>query len=128
MTEEQKAIQEILEKLIKELPTLLEKVEKEDRERQEKYRNIFKGFLKFFKKEVEEMPEDFRKKFKEDKCLASMRKYLLKDDTAIYEIRFRRYGYDIIVSAPTITEVKQKFIEEVKRTSNSSFFCGGNYG
>ena len=51
--------------------------------------------LKFTNKEINQMPKAFRKEFRVDGCTARIRKKPSGKSGYIYEIRYRRNGYDI---------------------------------
>ena len=72
------------------------------------------GFLKFTQQEISKMPKTFRKEFRAEGCTAHVRKRCDARYRCSYEIRYRRNGYNISVSAPTIEEAKEKFIKKLK--------------
>ena len=54
--------------------------------------------FKFTNKEINQMPKTFRKEFRADGCTAHIRKKQSGKNGYIYEIRYRRNGYDISAS------------------------------
>lgn len=72
------------------------------------------GFLKFTEKEISKMPKTFRKEFRTQGCTAHIRKRTDGRYVCSYEIRYRRNGYNISVSAKTIEQAKIRFIEALK--------------
>ena len=55
--------------------------------------------LKFTEKEISIMPKTFRKEFRTQGCTARIRKRQSGKNTWNYEIRYRRNGYNVCVSA-----------------------------
>ena len=86
----------------------------ENRERQPKYC----GHLKFNDKEISKMPKNFRKEFRIQGCTAHVRKRCDGRYSCSYEIRYRRNGYSISVSAKTIEEAKTKFLQRLNAIEN----------
>ena len=76
--------------------------------------NVFYEPLKFTDKEISKMPKTFRKEFRVDGCTAHIRKRCDGRYRCSYEIRYRRNGYNVSVSAPTLQEAKEKFIAKLK--------------
>ena len=74
------------------------------------------GFLKFTEKEISKMPKTFRKEFRTQACPAHIRKRTDGRYVCSYEIRYRRNGYNISVSAKTVEQAKIRFIEALKTT------------
>ena len=74
------------------------------------------GFLKFTEKEISKMPQTFRKEFRTQGCTAHIRKRTDGRYVCSYEIRYRRNGYNISVSAKTVEQAKIRFIEALKTT------------
>ena len=74
------------------------------------------GFLKFTEKEISKMPKTFRKEFRTQGCTAHIRKRTDGRYVCSYEIRYRRNGYNISVSAKTVEQAKIRFIEALKTT------------
>ena len=69
--------------------------------------------LKFSEKEISSMPKTFRKEFRTQGCLTHVRKRKSGKHSWNYEIRYRRNGYNIAVSANNLEEAKKKFIEKL---------------
>lgn len=70
--------------------------------------------LIFTTKELSDMPKSFRKEFRTDGCTAHIRRRADGPHRCSYEIRYRRNGYSISVSAKTLEEAKAKFIDKLK--------------
>ena len=76
------------------------------------------AFLRFGEKEILKMPKTFRKEFRTQGCTARVRKRRSGKSHWNYEIRYRRNGYNIAVSANNLEDAKNKFIaklEEVEK-------------
>lgn len=71
------------------------------------------GILKFNRDEIAKMPKAFRKEFCAQGCLARIQKSMDERYSPIYEIRYRRNGYNKSVSATTLDEAKKRFIENI---------------
>lgn len=80
------------------------------------------GFLKFNNTEILKMPKTFRKEFRTQGCTAHVRKRKSGKHTYNYEIRYRRNGYNIEVSANNIEEAKRKFIEKLNAADKLDLF------
>ncbi len=80
--------------------------------------------LKFTNKEINQMPKTFRKEFRVDGCTARIRKKPSGKSGYIYEIRYRRNGYDIGVSNKVLEEAKRLFIEALKTAKISKKITG----
>lgn len=79
-------------------------------------------FLKFFREEVAELRQPFRKLFKKCGCTVGLRKYFIAGADGVkieYEARFKRFGLNIVVRSENLTELKKEFI----KAANSA--CGG---
>ena len=72
------------------------------------------GFLKFTPKEILKMPQRFRKHFRAEGCTVFYRIRKRGKRSFSYEARYRRHGYDISRSAPTLELLKERFIEALK--------------
>lgn len=68
-----------------------------------------RGVLKFSKKEILQMPTNYRNVFATNDMIVH---YRLRKD-GVYEARFHRQGIDIEVSSKDLTKLKQKFIERL---------------
>ena len=73
-----------------------------------------KDKIVFNKKDIDKMPSQFKKIFRTDGYTARIYKRKTSLHGISYDIRFRREGYNINVTARTIEEVKNKFIEALK--------------
>lgn len=71
------------------------------------------GSVRFTQKEISKMPKTFKKEFRTDGCTAHVRKRRSGKHNWNYEIRYRRNGYDIQVSANSLDEAKRKFIDRL---------------
>ena len=74
-----------------------------------------RGVLKFTRKEILQMPTNYRNVFATNDMIVH---YRLRKD-GVYEARFHRNGIDIEVSSKDLTKLKQKFIEKL----NNKDFC-----
>ena len=70
--------------------------------------------FKFTNKEINQMPKTFRKEFRADGCTARIRKKPSGKNGYLYEIRYRRNGYNISASNKNLEEAKRLFIEQLK--------------
>lgn len=68
-----------------------------------------RGVLKFSKKEILQMPTQFKNIFAANDLIVH---YRLRKD-GVYEARFHRQGIDIEVSSKDLTKLKQKFIDKL---------------
>ena len=80
--------------------------------------------FKFTNKEINQMPKTFRKEFRADGCTARIRKKQSGKNGYIYEIRYRRNGYDISASNKNLEEAKRLFIEQLKTAKVSKKITG----
>lgn len=71
------------------------------------------GFLEFTEKEILKMPKTFRKEFRTQGCTARVRRRKSGKHSWNYEIRYRRNGYCVEVSANNLEVAKKKFIEKL---------------
>lgn len=79
----------------------------------------YTGFLKFNKEEVSKMPTNFKRFFRAEGCTVYYRKRVRGKKSCSYEARYRRHGYNISVSAPTLNIVKERFIEAIKAAAEN---------
>lgn len=70
--------------------------------------------LKFTDKEISKMPKTFKKEFRVEGCTAHIRKRCDGKYICSYEIRYRRNGHNISVSARTIEKAKERFIKKLQ--------------
>ncbi len=75
-----------------------------------------RGVLKFTKKEISQMPIQFRNVFAANDLIVH---YRLRKD-GVYEARFHRQGIDIEVSSKDLTKLKQKFIDKLNHKDEKS--------
>lgn len=68
-------------------------------------------FLEFTRKEILKMPKTFRRYFRAEREVIFYRKRVRGIRSCSYEARYRRHGYNISVSAPTLEALKKRFIE-----------------
>ncbi len=79
----------------------------------EEEKNYKLYFLHFFRNEVSELQQPFRRLFKKYGCTVGLRKYFIAGADGVkieYEARFIRFGYHIVCRADNIAELKRKFI------------------
>ena len=69
--------------------------------------------LKFTKKEIDSMPQHFRKEFRAEGCTVRVRKRKISKNAYSYEIRYRRNGYNICVTNKNLETVKKMFLEKL---------------
>ena len=74
-----------------------------------------RGMLKFSKKEILQMPTNYRNVFATNDMIVH---YRLRKD-GVYEARFHRQGIEIEVSSKDLTKLKQKFIEKLNNYDGS---------
>ena len=78
------------------------------------------GFVKFTKKEIEQMPEQFKKCIViDDKMVGYRITY-----QGYYQIRYRRDGYDIEVAAKDLETAKNRFLKRLAAESKRSSLQG----
>ncbi len=75
--------------------------------------------LKFSEKEISIMPKTFRKEFRTQGCTARIRKRKSGKNTWNYEIRYRRNGYNVCVSANELQKAKEKFIAKLSEVEKA---------
>ncbi len=75
-----------------------------------------RGKLKFTKKEISQMPTQFKNIFAANDLIVH---YRLRKD-GVYEARFHRQGIDIEVSSKDLTKLKQKFIDKLNHKDEKS--------
>lgn len=73
------------------------------------------GFLKFTDKEILKMNKSFSKTFIANGRIVHYRIRVRGKNSCSYEIRYRRDGYNLSVSATDLKTAKQRFIEAVNR-------------
>ena len=70
--------------------------------------------IKFTKEEVANMAKSFKKEFIANGLVARIIKRQSGKRTFVYEIRYRRNGYNISASSTDLKEAKRKFLEMTK--------------
>lgn len=70
-------------------------------------------FLKFTKKEVSKMPKTFKKEFVSNGACAHIIRRPSGSHGTLYEIRYRRNGYNIAASSTDLNTAKEKFIKQL---------------
>ena len=60
------------------------------------------------------MPKTFKKEFRADGCTAHVRKRKSSKNCYVYDIRYRRNGYNILVTNTDLETAKRLFIEKLK--------------
>lgn len=78
------------------------------------------GLLEFSNKEISKMNKSFSKTFIANGRIVHYRRRVRGIHSCSYEIRYRRDGYNISVSAPDLPTAKLKFIEAVNRPVGES--------
>lgn len=71
------------------------------------------GSLVFTQKELSGMPSKFRKMFRLEGCVVHVSRRMDGPHRGTVELRYRRNGYNITVSARSEEEAKQKFIQKL---------------
>lgn len=79
------------------------------------------GFLKFTQEEISKMKKSFSKSFIQNGRIVHYRRRVRGKNSLSFEIRYRRDGYNISVSAPDLQTAKERFIEAVNRPQSD---CG----
>jgi len=69
--------------------------------------------LRLTEKELTKLPKTFKKEFRTDGCTAHIRKRKSGKSGWNYEIRYRRNGYNVAVSANELEQAKKKFIDRL---------------
>ena len=70
--------------------------------------------LIFTQKELNQMPKTFKKEFRADGCTAHIRRRKTSKNCYLYDIRYRRNGYNILVTNKDLETAKRLFIEKLK--------------
>ena len=76
------------------------------------------GIIYFTEKELKSMPKKFRTQFNIDGRWVTLRKRLRGKTSCSYEIRYRRNGYNVSVSAKSEELVRQRFIDKINQIEN----------
>lgn len=78
------------------------------------------GFLKFTNQEISKMNKSFSKTFIQNGRIVHYRLRIRGKHSRSYEVRYRRDGYNISISAPDLATAKIRFIEAVNRPAGES--------
>ena len=74
--------------------------------------DVWEKFLKFTKKEISRMPQEFRKLFTINGLRAHIRKRV-RGKSVNYEVRCRMQGIDVSAGGTSVEEAKDRFIEKL---------------
>ena len=88
----------------KEFAALIKQKEQQDHEEK----------LEFTQKEINKMPNEFKKLFIYDSCRARIYKRKVSENAYTYDIKYRRDGYNVCVTDKILARAKEKFIEALK--------------
>ena len=83
--------------------------------------NIKSGTIQFTKGEVSDMDKTFKKHFIINGYIAHVRKCKSGKNGFLYEIRYRRNGYNIRAASVNLHEAKLKFLEKTKPENISRY-------
>ena len=64
--------------------------------------------IKFTKKELDAMPQHFKKEFRTDGCTARVRRKKVSKNYYSYEIRYRRNGYNILTCSKNFEDATKQ--------------------
>ena len=81
---------------------------------QENKKAMVSSILQFTQKEVNQMPKTFKKEFRTNGCTAHVRRRKTSKNCYLYDIRYRRNGYNILVTNKDLETAKRLFIEKLK--------------
>ena len=87
-----------IEKIKLLLSSLLQSNEKADFDVQKNTDSSVSSKIIFTQKEINQMPKTFKKEFRTDGCTAHVRKRKTSKNCYVYDIRYRRNGYNILVT------------------------------
>ena len=76
-------------------------------------------FLKFDRKEISKMPQNYRKLFRTDGLRAHIRKRK-RGNSVTYEVRCRMNGINISAGGTTVEEAKKRFLEKLNEPQKAS--------
>lgn len=88
----------------------------ENKKADEETSDLEQGFVTFNEKEIQQMPQSFRRLIIIQKKRCYMRKHPSGNSTT-YEIRFRSDGYNISACGKTIELAKENFIRKMKKAT-----------
>ena len=80
--------------------------------------SVKQGIIYFTTKEINLMPKKFRTQFNIDGRWVTLRKRIRGKTSCSFEIRYRRHGYNVSVSAKSEDLVRQRFIEKINQLEN----------
>ncbi len=81
---------------------------------QENKKAMVSSILQFTQKEINQMPKTFKKEFRTNGCTAHVRRRKTSKNCYLYDIRYRRNGYNILVTNKDLETAKRLFIEKLK--------------
>ena len=81
---------------------------------QENKKPTVSSVLQFTQKEINQMPKTFKKEFRTNGCTAHVRRRKTSKNCYLYDIRYRRNGYNILVTNKDLETAKQLFIQKLK--------------
>ena len=81
---------------------------------QENKKTMVSSVLQFTQKEINQMPKTFKKEFRANGCTAHVRRRKTSKNCYLYDIRYRRNGYNILVTNKDLETAKRLFIEKLK--------------
>ena len=81
---------------------------------QENKKTMVSSILQFTQKEINQMPKTFKKEFRTNGCTAHVRRRKTSKNCYLYDIRYRRNGYNILVTNKDLETAKRLFIEKLK--------------
>jgi len=81
---------------------------------QENKKTMISSVLQFTQKEINQMPKTFKKEFRANGCTAHVRRRKTSKNCYLYDIRYRRNGYNILVTNKDLETAKRLFIEKLK--------------
>ena len=81
---------------------------------QENKKTMVSSILQFTQKEINQMPKTFKKEFRTNGCTAHVRRRKTSKNCYLYDIRYRRNGYNILVTNKDLETAKRLFIEKFK--------------
>ena len=81
---------------------------------QENKKTMVSSVLQFTQKEINQMPKTFKKEFRANGCTAHVRRRKTSKNCYLYDIRYRRNGYTILVTNKDLETAKRLFIEKLK--------------
>ena len=80
----------------------------------DKPKNTKKPILKFTKEELDKMPKELKKEFRADGVTARIYKRETGKNSFTYDIKYRRNGYNVVVTGKNLEEAKERFMAALK--------------